>query len=326
MTKIKMKLIAVASFIFLLTTPIFAEEEKSPFRLQLTTDFAYYPASEMIPGGDHFSKINGPYSGVEFCTTLNAGYVINTPLGEHWLVKDSYVFLGAAFELTPVSVKPKLSIEFSPVPFLVFRAGGSVGFGFNYLGLEGVAEYNPKTREYDTLTGINHPYYDLWASGTFQFDTGALIPGDWSHIILLASYSTVYTGLAGLEKGDIFEWQCTKYKACGLAYEVQGIIAYQMPLALKFAGVMYKQCGYYDGTVYGYYDKTFDGAFPEISISPVLQFAFGKNDELTALFDFSSRRSFESEIKKESDILYTRTTGREWYFKRLAISWTHKLF
>ena len=295
-------------------------QEKS---LSLTTDFAYYPASAMIPGGDHFAKISGPYSGIEACSTLNASYKINTPLGEHWLVKDSYVCLGAAFELSPVSVRPKVSVEFAPVPFLVFRAGGSLGLGFNYLGLEGVAEYNPKTREFETLSGIKHPYYDLWASGTFQFDTGALIPGDWSHVILLASYSTVYMGLAGLEKGDIFEWQCGKFKACGLAYEAQGIIAYQMPLALKFAGVMTKVAGYYDGAVYGDYDKNFDGDFAEISISPVLQFTLGEKDELTTLLDFSSRRSFESEIKKNSDILYSRKTGREWYFKRLAISWTH---
>ena len=325
MKRFKRKLMIAAAFALLLVTPLFAEEN-SPFRLQLTTDFAYYPASEMIPGGDHFSKIIGPYSGIELCTTLNGGYKINTPLGQHWLIKDAYVYLGSAFELTPVSVKPKLSIEFSPFPFLVFRAGGSLGFGFNYLGLEGVAKYNPESCNFDTLSGISHPYYDLWLSGTFQFDTGALIPGEWSHIILLATYTTVYTGLAGLEKGDIFEWQCTKYKACGLAYEVQGIIAYQMPLALKFAGVMYKQCGYYDGEVYGKYDKTFDGSFSEISISPVLQFQFGKKDELTALFDFSSRRSFELEIKKGTDILSTRKTGREWYFKCLALSWTHKLF
>ena len=38
----------------LMAFPLIAEEEKKPFSLQLTTDFAYYPASEIIPGGDHF--------------------------------------------------------------------------------------------------------------------------------------------------------------------------------------------------------------------------------------------------------------------------------
>lgn len=314
----------VAIALMLMVSPLYAQEEKKPFSLSLTTDFAYYPASEIIPGGDHFSRIVGPYSGVEACTTLNAGYKINTPLGENWLVKDACVLLGAGFELTPVSVKQKVSVDFQPLPFLIFRAGASLGLGFNYLGLEGIAEYNPLTREYDTLSGINHPYYDLWASATFQFDTGALIPGDWTHVVLLASYTTVYTGVAGLTKSNIFEWQCSKYKACGLAYDAQVIIAYQMPIVLKLAGVMTKFVGYYDGKVYGEFDKNFDGDFAEISISPVFQFSFSEKDNVTLLFDFSSRRSFGEKLNKNSDMLYTQKTGREWFFKRLALSWTHR--
>lgn len=204
------------------------------------------------------------------------------------------------------------------------RAVASLGLGFNYLGLEGIAEYNLLTREYDTLSGITHPYYDLWASATFQFDTGALIPGDWTHVVLLASYTTVYTGVAGLTKSNIFEWQCSKYKACGLAYDAQIILAYQMPIALRLAGVMTKFVGYYDGKVYGEFDKTFDGDFAEISISPVFQFSFSEKDDLSLLFDFSSRRSFGEKLNKNSDMLYTQKTGREWFFKRLALSWTHR--
>lgn len=323
MKKIRTGMFAAIA-LMILASPLFAQEEKKPFSLSLTTDFAYYPASEVIPGGDHFSRIVGPYSGVEACTTLNGGYKINTPLGEHWLVKDSYVLLGAGFELTPVSVKQKISVDFQPIPLLIFRAGGSLGLGFNYLGLEGVAEFNPFTREYETLSSIEHPYYDLWFSGTFQFDTGALIPGDWTHVVLLASYTTVYTGVAGLTKSNIFEWQCSKYKACGLAYDAQIILAYQMPIALRLAGVMTKFVGYYDGNVYGEFDKTFDGAFPEISISPVLQFSFGDRDDLTLLFDFSSRRSFAAKLNNNTDMLYTQKTGREWFFKRFALSWTHR--
>lgn len=314
----------VAIALMLMVSPLYAQEEKKPFSLSLTTDFAYYPASEIIPGRDHFSRIVGPYSGVEACTTLNAGYKINTPLGENWLVKDACVLLGAGFELTPVSVKQKVSVDFQPLPFLIFRAGASLGLGFNYLGLEGIAEYNPLTREYETLSSINHPYYDLWASATFQFDTSALIPGDWTHVVLLASYTTVYTGVAGLTKSNIFEWQCSKYKACGLAYDAQVIIAYQMPIVLRLAGIMTKCVGYYDGTVYGEFDKTFDGSFAEISISPVFQFCFSEKDNVTLLFDFSSRRSFATKINNNTDMLYTQKTGREWFFKRLALSWTHR--
>ena len=97
-----------------------------------------------------------------------------------------------------------------------------------------------------------------------------------------------------------------------------------MPIALRLAGVMSKFVGYYDGKVYGEFDKTFGGDFAEISISPVLQFTFSEKDDLSLLFDFSSRRSFGGKLNKESDMLYTPKIGREWFFKRFALSWTHR--
>ncbi|MBQ2354486.1 MAG: hypothetical protein II397_01565, partial [Treponema sp.] len=110
----------------------------------------------------------------------------------------------------------------------------------------------------------------------------------------------------------------------GFSYELQTILAYQMPLALRLAGVMYKMNGYYNGDVYGEYDKSYNGTFPEISISPVLQFSLGKSDSLFCLFDFSSRRSFDKEFESEGQSLLLNNTGREWYFKRIALSWSHR--
>ena len=86
---------------------------------------------------------------------------------------------------------------------------------------------------------------------------------------------------------------------------------------------MFKASGYYDGSVYGEYDETFDGAFVTINLSPLLQFKCGDKDNLTWLFDFSNRRSFEKEIEKAGEAMKTKVTGREWYFNRFALSWTH---
>ena len=180
------------------------------------------------------------------------------------------------------------------------------------------------TFDYENLSTFSHPYYDLWASATFQFDTGALIPGDWTHVVMLASYTTTYSAIAGLDSDAIYIWQNSKNKVRGLSYEFQGILAYQMPLVLYRAGLMYKMNGYYDGSNYGIYDDNFDGTFAEISISPLAQLKFGEKDELAVLVDFSSRRSFDAEISKESESLLRNTLGREWFFKRLALSWTHR--
>ena len=316
-------LFTLALFMVAASGVLFAEDH-SPFSLQLQTDFAYYPKSDCITGESHFAPITSPYKSLEFRTVLNASYKLQTPLGGHWLLKDANLIFTGGLELSPVSVRPMVSIGFTPLPFLVLKTGASLGWGWNYLGIEGLCHLNKDTMEYEHLSTFSHPYYDVWASATLQFDTGAVISGDWSHLVMLATFSSAYSGIAGLDDDGIFEWQCSKNKACGLSYELQTILAYQMPLALRLAGVMYKMNGYYNGDVYGEYDKSFNGTFPEISISPVLQFSLGKSDSLFCLFDFSSRRSFDKEFESEGQSLLLNNTGREWYFKRIALSWSHR--
>lgn len=327
MSKIEKRVAFFLSLLFLFWAGLFAEktpEKESPFSLKLTTDFAYYPESECITGKDHFAPVTGPYSGLEGRTSLAASYKIKTPLGEHWLLSGANILLNGEFELTPVSVRPKASFEFTPLPFLIFSAGASIGWGWSLPGIGGFNLLNKKSLEYEKLSTFNHPYYDFWGSATFQFDTGALIPGDWTHVVILASYKTIYAGVAGLADQSVYEWQCSKNRVAGLAYEAQGVLGYQMPIVLSLAGIMFNASGFYDGSVYGSYDKNFDGSFTSFSISPLMQFKFGERDGLTCLFDFSSRRSFDKKYEKPAESLLLTKTGREWFFNRIALSWTHR--
>ena len=326
MKKHFIKVAVIAALFFANAQALFAAEEKAdPISLTLQADAAYYPLSARITGGDHFAPITGPYSGLEGAVTLNGQYKIATPLGENWLLSGANVGLGAAIEVTPISFKPKLSVDFTPLPFLIFKAGTSVGFGWNIGSIEGLCLLNKGNSNYEPLSTFAHPYYDLWASATFQFDTGAIIPGDWTHVVILATYKTTYSGLMGLDKDAIYEWQCSKNKAQGLEYEVQGILGYQMPTMLRLAGVMVKSQGHYNGADYGTYDKNYDGSFATVNISPVMQFKFTDKDELYCLFDFSSRRSFGTSYERDGQSLRLTKTGREWYFQRFALSWSHKL-
>ena len=226
--------------------------------------------------------------------------------------------------MTPVSLRPTATVEFTPVPFLIFKAGASVGWGWNLGPFEGLCEYNRYTGSYEKLSTFAHPYYDFWGSATFQFDTGAVIPGEWTHVVVLATYTTTYSGIAGLSEDSLFEWQCSKNKVRGLHYNFQGILGYQMPLPLSLAGVLVEVKGYYNGKAYGALDATYDGAFATVSLGPVMQFKLGEKDELLCLIEFSSRRSFNAQYEKDEEALYLTKTGREWFFNRLALSWTHK--
>ena len=274
--------------------------------------------------GSNFAPVAGAFSGFECCTTLFADYKIETPLGNHWLLKDANVLLSGGMQLTPLSILPQISLGFQPFPFFVLKAGGMLGLGWNMLGFEGLCALDEKSKKYEAVSTFSHPFYEVWAQGTLMFDTGTLIPGDWNHLIMLASYKTFYSGLAGLGRHTPFEWQGDKNRVEGLQYEFCGILAYQMPLVLYRAGFMYTAYGHYDGGDYGDFDTSYDGAFTQYSLAGLCQFKFAEKDELTCIAQFSTRRSFDKELDEAEDALFAQKVGTEWFFQRLIFSWSHK--
>lgn len=306
-----------------------SNSEKSDWSLYLTTDFAYYPESDYVSGGDHFAPVTGFCSGVELRTTFNADYKFLTPLGKSWLVKDAFCVFGSAFEISPISIRPKISFSFTPFPFLVLSSGASLGTGWNMFTWKGLAELDEeKSREdaeYDNLQTFVNYYYDFWLSGTFQFDTGALFSGDWTHVLLLASYKSIYKGITGIENKKIWSWMNSGNNANGLQYEASFVIAYQMPLLLYRVGFMCDIDGHYKSSDYGSLSDSYNGDFINYKLSPFVQLNFGEKDSLYCLLSFENRRSFEENHDSEIEETYLTYSGNEWHFYRLALSWTHKI-
>lgn len=301
----------------------FSEEEKSPLFIYLQTAAAYYPESECRSDGADFAPVTGPFSGFECAATLFVDYKFDTPLGQHWLLKDANVVVSGGVEVTPISFRPQVSASFTPVPFFKIMAGGTAGFGWNIPLAQGLCEFDEDSREYQWISTFEHPYYNLWAEANLMFDTGAIIEGDWTHVVFLGALKTFYSGIAGIDSHTPYEWQGGKNYVQGLQYEVRGIAGYQMPLVLKMAGFMYKAEGHFDGADYGDFDSAFDGDFCTITLSPVFQFNFGEKDTLFCALDFSSRRRFSVDHDKAEDEFFMKADGREWYFKRFAVNWTH---
>lgn len=326
----KIKSIVLGIFIaFLFSFNLTAEEK--PVSIGLTTDFAYYPKSDFVNGDTHFAPITGIYSGLEGRVAGNLDYKIPVPLGEHWLLKDSNIVLSAKLELTPVSIKPGASVSFTPLPFLVFSTGFNAGTGWNLLGLQGMAYLSTNDKKelvYKDYSPFGTYYLNWYAQGTFQFDTGAIFSGDWTHVQIMYTYQVSYEALTAAKKGEIWMWQCSGNRVNGWSEYQSIILAYQMPLVLSRIGVLTEIYGHYkdsdfepDSKVNPY--RNYNGSFRGISISPLMQFTLGPKDTLTALAGFSSRRSFKeahTESIKEPFLTYS---GREWYFNRIAFSWSH---
>lgn len=320
-------LIALA-FAACIALPVFAQEDSVtlgglPLSFSITTDFAYYPKSApVVSSSTHYAPFTGPYSGLEGRTTGHACYTIPTPIGNNPLTAGDNITLDGYLELTPVSIKPGFSISYTPIAFLVFNTGAEIGSGWNLLGIEGLGQYDENTEDYKSISPFTAWFYHFWFQGTFQFDTGAIIPGDWTHIVMLASYKAEYIGLTGQNSQDLWYWQATPNQVNGWKYYSNVILAYQMPLIIKRAGLMAEFQGYYSDDAY-LYGSRYDGNFMRIDISPLAQFQFGEKDTLSLLLNFSSRRGYSTEYENSKEESFLTTISREWFFNRIALSWTH---
>ena len=286
-----------------------------------TFDGAYYLKSDYQKGDDHFAKVTGPFNGVLAKATWKTAYTIPTPLGQGPLLSSANVELIGSLEISPLSIRPIASVAFTPLPFLVFDVGSSIGSGWNMLGFEGLCKYQGNS--YKNLTPFAYYYHDHWVGATFQFDTGALIEGDWTHVVMLANYQMIYKGITGLDKGTLWAWQTTQGYVNGLGYRFITMLGYQMPTFVNLVGFMADMYGYYRNSDYGDYANTY-GKFMIVELNLFANLKLNENNSLLVASRVSSRRSFATDHKKGKEEPYLIQTRREWFFDCIAISWERK--
>ena len=338
LTKVLTALAAAA----MIAVPLTAE---NGWNFGVSVDMAEYPdftEVEVPAYGFVYAPISGAYNGLEGRVNLTANYTIATPLGDNWLVSGANVVLGGKAEITPVSINLCSSATFTPVPFLVFSAGAQIGEGWDIGDVFtcGMSKYNTSTYEYESLTGQSF-FYKGWAQATFQFDVGALVPGDWTHVQMMASYQAYYESLFGLNPGDIWAWNCSGNRLVAPKEYTNIILAYAMPAVpvLSRVGVVvetdrYYYCPGYNGASVALDEDLYKCTMPEINVSPMAQLTITPKDSMTVLFNFCFKRGYDSNsqnAKNDDGDHYSYpesmlvTTGYLGYFKRIAIQYSHQI-
>ena len=303
------------------------EKNKSPHNFYIFADLAYNPYSGMVAGnGERFAPITGAYDGLQFGVTACYDYTIPLP-GSKPLTKDNCLKFGGSFQISPATIKPRVFASYSPIAFLVFNTGFIAGTGWNFLGSQGLASYNPLKGEYDDLTPFKDWFCDFSVGATFQFDAAALWPGDWHHIVLMATYEFHLSGLSGQANGHPWCWATDCHMVNGPNYYANIILGYQMPQKLSMAGVQAELKGYYSDGQFDSIYKAFDGSFCNVDLSPFVVLSLTKKDTLFILFTIERRRGFDSSKGyvngREQNPLEMRCSGGEWYFKRIAFRYIH---
>ena len=188
------------SLLFAEETPALekANQEKSPWEFSLTASGAYYPEAEHKTGSSHFSGVNGIYDGAKAVVEFDVAYTLPFLRGNDEFTKENHIVFNTGLEVTPVSVAPVASITVSPIAFLEFAIGGTVGTGWSIGDLfQGMAKYEAAKPEYKNLTPFAHWLLYGWASACLMFDLAAVWDGDWHHVVATATYKAGYKKMTG---------------------------------------------------------------------------------------------------------------------------------
>lgn len=312
--------------LILVTIGVFAEAET---KFILITDFAYYPKSVPTVMGNpqdeisRFAPLDGFYSAVEARVTGKMDYKIPTPFGTNPLVKGNNVTITPALELSPVTIMPQLFVAFTPIAFLKFTASAKIGTGWEFIGIKGMGILDTPETGYVSLNPFENYFYEFRLTNLFQFDLGAIIPGDWTHVVTQATYEIMYTGLTGVENGTPWIWQASGEKANGWNYYSQIILGYQMPLVLQTVGLQFEISGYYDQASFDSAYVEWNPAFTRVNINPICILKFNDKHSLTIQSRFSSRRGFSSGAGSDATNFNLNYNGREWWFERVALSYSY---
>jgi len=126
-------------------------------------------------------------------------YSVTVPIlrGSNFLTRGNNLKTSVFYNITPVSMNAGLDLILTPIAFAQIKAGASLGTGWNF----------PAVNLAPHAWGINQPQVDgtglidgkpfeaviseFYGGAVLQFDVGAVVPGDWTHLLI-----QVYQGLS----------------------------------------------------------------------------------------------------------------------------------
>ena len=145
-------------------------------------------------------------------------------------------------DLSPVTLEGKFDIVWTPIAFLELYGGGSVGSGWSIItksklgAIHGLSFNTATVAGKTTITPINfrRAFYSANLGGAVQFDLGAIIPTDWTHIIARIDQYFLYRGVIGADSFASWVFQNDDgTNRNGWTYFGSYVLGYQMPLPLQ---------------------------------------------------------------------------------------------
>jgi hypothetical protein len=194
---------------------------------------------------------------------LTQRFTIPVLRGDSFLTSGNNLQTALSWYVTPVSMNAGADFTLTPIAFAQLKAGAGFGTGWNFPALElaphawGINKPQPD----DTGLIAGKPFeaaiWNVYGGAVFQFDVGAVIPGDWTHVLVQTTQQFSYRANT-LAKADE-SWSNENVggeNRNGAHYYGVYVLGYQFPAVpvLDMAALMVE-------TGYNFYDTPNRAAF-----------------------------------------------------------------
>lgn len=300
-----MKKIAVLIVLVLFTNTLIADEKCVFSSNNLTLQLSSLPEAKLVFSQD---------------------FVFPFMQGSSPLTEGNNIKFNTSADISPVSLNGLFNAVLTPIAFIELSAGGRIGtgwpislFGIDLYGIGLNLEDGYKGSAFDAL---------IWKAqlgGTFQFDFGAIFPGDWNHVVFLTYHEINIHGNTGAKKGEAWYFEADEGENMnGLNYYGNIVLGYQMPLMLNMVAFMAEMEKYLYDTPNR---KLWGDDLIRWYLSGILNFGITDQLSITAICQFRSQRNFikgTENLHYQSRILDPSKNKQRIDFYRIAGIITYK--
>ena len=282
-------------------------------------DFSQVPGNLLLGERD----LGSGWGGAEAKAVLSRSWTIPALRGEGAFTSGNSLELKAQAEFSPVSLNAAFSATLTPVAFLKLTGGAAVGTGWN-VGFLGLCLNPPSDTQDYVQQSFGGAVWRAWGSGTFQFDLAALLPGDWNHVVLVASPSVEYKAYTGAASGQAWLWEADQgMNFNGAKLKATYFLGYQMPLVLDTVGFLL-ETEEWIGEVRDYSFMASTGGwgsdFVALNFGPLLNFRLGDKASLAVLVQFKTARKWTDLTTRKRYFGNRDYEGSYLYFNRVALN------
>ena len=151
------------------------------------------------------------------------------------IMRDNNITFKLGAELTPVTLEGKFDIVWTPLAFLELYGGASVGSGWSIKEIHGLAiNENNAGNTNKVPVNFQKAFWSANAGGAFQFDLGAVIQSDWTHIVFRTDQYFLYRAVIDVVPLASWVFQDDDGEnRNGFTYCASYVLGYQMPLPMN---------------------------------------------------------------------------------------------